>query len=682
MNSKLLFSFIENTIFSRWSRTSISVFLSMNKVIKIAFLVGVIGLLALPQKGYSQQDTVKINNHLQVEEIIVQGERSPEMFSKISRIVTLIPEKEISVLPSQSLQDVLEYTPSIDLRVRGKHGVQADLSIRGGSFDQNVILLNGINITDPQSGHLALSLPIDIENLQQVEILQGPSSRIFGANAFSGAVNFVTPMVDNNQVNVLGMYGDHNLYKVGINASLNNDYLKNYVAFSMKSSDGYIDNTDFKNVNLYYNGRAEIENSEINFQIGMTDKEFGSNSFYGSKYKDQYEENTAYIASLGIKNEGVVTLVANTYWRRLYDHFVLIRDMPEIYQNFHVTDVVGASSNATLKSVIGKTTVGADFRNETIHSNNLGYDTEDTIAVPGVDSIYYDKFHSRNNLGLYIEHSYHNQYFHVSAGGNFNLNSDQGLGGKFYPGIDLSVNLVDGLKTYASINQALRIPTFTDLFYNGPSNVGNPNLEPEEATTYEFGFKYLSKNIYAHASVFYRQGKNIIDWVWDTDQEKWYTMNHIGLNTFGTEMCANIDLQQVFPNSKSWFRNVKVGYAFLNVDKLENGVESRYALDQLKHKFTIAADYKIYGKLYLNLQGVYQDRNGTYLDYNTVSEEYDELSYSPFFVLDTKLYWEGEMFKPYFEISNVLDQDYTDLGGIPQPGRWIRGGVKFTLNFN
>lgn len=682
MNKQIVLNINNLYVFKRWSRLPYAVFRSMKKVIKIAFIIGATVLLNAPEKAYSQQDTIRINNHLNVDEIIVRGERAPEAFSKISRIVSLLPEVELNRMPAQSLQDVLEYTPAVDLRVRGKHGVQADLSIRGGSFDQNVILLNGINITDPQTGHLSLSLPVEIDNIQQVEILQGPSSRIVGANAFSGAVNFVTPVRSNNQVNLNAMFGTHNLYKFGVDASLNNKYLNNYVAFSVKGSDGYIDNTDFRNLNMYYNGRAEIENTEILFQVGLTDKAFGSNSFYGSKYKNQYEENKASIASIGFKNKGKVTLSANTYWRRLNDHFVLIRDMPEVYQNFHLTDVVGANSNATLQSFIGKTTIGAELRNETIHSNNLGYDTGDTIAVPGVDTIYFDKFHSRQNIGIFVEHSYHNKNIHISAGGYYNHNSDQGLAGKFYPGIDFSVNLYQGLKAYSSVNYALRIPTFTDLFYQGPTNVGNTNLKPEEATTYEIGLKYLSNFMYAHASFFYRQGKNIIDWVWQDDIEKWHTMNHTELNTFGTEWVANINLSKVLPNSNFWFRNVKVGYAFLNVDKVEGEFESNYALDQLKHKFTFGFDYKVWDNLYLNVQNVYQDRNGNYLDYNFETEVYDQVNYSSFMVMDTRLYWEGKMIKPYVEVSNVFDEVYIDLGGVPQPGRWFRGGIKFTLDFN
>jgi len=642
-------------------------------------------LLAVAEKGYSQTDTIRVGKHLDIDEILVSGERSPEVYSKVSRVVTIIP-KEIAIrTPSQNLLDILEYSPGVDLRVRGKHGVQADLNIRGGSFDQNVILLNGINITNPQTGHLSLTLPVDIESIQQIEILEGPSSRITGANAFSGAVNFVTITDTINRVNVHGMYGEHGLYKTNITASLCNRYIKNFVAFSVYGSDGFTHNTDFNSYNLFYNGDIIIKNAKLGIQLGLTDKAYGSNNFYSTKYKDQFEENTASLASVNFQTGTNLKLNSSVYWRRLYDHFVLIRSMPTAYQNFHVTDVVGTNLNASFLSDFGKTTFGMDLRSESIHSNNLGYTSIDSILVPGQDSIYYNKFNSRSNAGVFIEQSYHTDNFSVSGGGVFNFNTDQGLKGKFYPGIDFSYRVFNTVKVYASINSSVRMPTFTDLFYVGRENTGNPNLKPEEAITYETGVKQSGDILAGNASVFYRQGKNIIDWNKQNETDTHWTPSNITeLNTLGIELQGFINTSKYTLSHNYGIRHLQLGALFLDVAKSSSNTISRYALDHLNQKITAGIDIRIFKNIYTNWQFVYQSRNGDYQVYvETVDmiDIYETKKYQPFTLVDAKLYFEHKLFQPYVEVSNIFNAEYNDIGGVPQPGRWIRGGVKINLEF-
>ncbi len=668
--------------FSRWSRKPFAVFASLKAVIKISFIAGALSIVVIPEKSFSQTDTIKINNHIEIDEVLVSGERSPEVYSKVARVVTLIPKENALRTPAQNLLDVLEYSPGVDLRVRGKHGVQADLSIRGGSFDQNVILLNGINISNPQSGHLSLTLPIDIESIKQIEILEGPSSRISGANAFSGAVNFVTNTDTINKVGFHAMVGQHNLYKTNITASLTNKYIKNFVAFSVYGSNGFTHNTDFKSYNLYYNGNINIKDAELSIQLGLTDKSYGANNFYSTKYKDQFEENSASLANINFKTGTNLKLSSSVYWRRLYDHFVLIRDNPEAYQNFHVTDVVGTNINTSFLSYLGKTTFGTDLRSESIHSTNLGYSANDSILVEGYDSIYYNKSHSRTNAGIFIEHSYHTQKFSISGGGVFNYNTDQGLSGKFYPGVDLSYRILKGIKLFASVNSAVRMPTFTDLFYVGRENIGNPNLKPEEAVTYEIGIKPALAYLTGNASVFYRHGKNIIDWNKQNETDTiWVPSNITELNTLGVELQGILNTTSFAMNPTYGIRSLQFGVLLLNVIKSSSNTISRYALDYLNKKITVGIDIKLFKNLYTNLQFVYQSRNGSYQVFNAETGTNETKNYKPFTLMDAKLYFEHNLFQPYVEVSNIFNIEYNDIGGVPLSGRWVRCGVKINLDF-
>jgi len=669
------------TTFAKWSRKPFAVFTSLNAIVKISVLSGTLTILSIPEKGYSQQDTIQINKHLDIDEVIVNGERAPEVYSKVSRIVTLIPKNDLNHSPVQSLQDQLEYIPSVDLRLRGKYGVQADLSIRGGSFDQNLILLNGINISDPQTGHLALSLPIDIESVDHIEILEGPSSRIFGANAFSGAINFVTSNDSVNKISAHLMGGQHGLYKTSISGSLSSNYLSNYFAISRSSSDGYIHNTDFNNLNLYYNASTILEKARLSFQAGLTSKSFGSNSFYGAQYKDQYEENTASLVSLNVTTGEKLKLTSSVYWRRMDDHFVLIRTNPEVYQNFHLTDVLGQNLNVTYSSFIGNTTLGTEIRSETIHSNRLGEPVANPIPVKGQDSIYYTNFHSRTNFGIFVEHSYHQNRFDFSAGGLFNLNTDQGINADFYPGIDLSFAIFEHSKIYTSVNKSLRLPTFTDLYYQGPANIGNVNLKPEIAISYETGYKFSGYGITGNLSYFYRKGTNIIDWLWNSTDSKWHTQNLTQLNTYGFEVQSRMDFSQLIdPNFR--IRTINAGYSFIDQTKADKAVVSHYALDYLKDKLVFGMDHRILSNLYANWQITYQNRNGTYLEYIENTAQSTEESYNPFWLVDGRVYWEKPNLTVYTEVSNIFNVQYADLGNVNQPGRWFRAGIKANLNFS
>ena len=150
---------------------------------------------------------------------MVTAGRTPVEAQQAARIVTVITKSEIERAPAQNLNDLLRYVAGVDIRQRGPFGAQADISIRGGTFDQTLILLNGVNITDPQTGHHNLNLPIDIESIERIEILQGPAAKSFGPNAFNGAINIITGNSKPNHIRSSGMFGQYGLYKASVNIS-------------------------------------------------------------------------------------------------------------------------------------------------------------------------------------------------------------------------------------------------------------------------------------------------------------------------------------------------------------------------------------------------------------------------------------------------------------------------------
>ena len=212
----------ELSYFRKWTRQSYSIFNSIKKECVISSLLVAYLLVATPQNSFAQADTVLVNNNRKLDEVVVSAQRASVTYSQMARVVTIMDKEAIESAPVQSLQDLLEYVLNVDVRQRGNHGVQADVSIRGGSFDQTMILLDGVNITDPQTGHLSLNLPVDIESIERVEVLQGPGARVYGPNAFSGAINFITGTGNKNNLKANISVGPETL-ALDVSAIMDND---------------------------------------------------------------------------------------------------------------------------------------------------------------------------------------------------------------------------------------------------------------------------------------------------------------------------------------------------------------------------------------------------------------------------------------------------------------------------
>ncbi|MCW8850669.1 MAG: TonB-dependent receptor plug domain-containing protein, partial [Melioribacteraceae bacterium] len=225
-----------------------------------------------------------------LDSVIVTANRAESNFSEIGRSISVIAQKEIELLPINNIQDLLELTSGLDVKQRGPEGVQADVAIRGGSFEQTLILIDGIKLTDPQTGHHNMNLPISFSQVERVEILKGQGSQTYGANAFSGVVNIITKKNAVNNLNIELNGGENNYYNLGINGSLKLGNTNHHLSVDKSKSDGYRYNTEFDNYNLSMNNSFNLSNSVINTLIGYADKNFGANSYYTTRFPDQAEK--------------------------------------------------------------------------------------------------------------------------------------------------------------------------------------------------------------------------------------------------------------------------------------------------------------------------------------------------------------------------------------------------------
>ena len=666
-------------VFKRWGRKGYSLFRVLKKIVVIAVIPVAYHTSAKAVEPSVRNDTSKVTMHVGLDEIEVSAQRAPVTFSQAARIVTVITKDEIEAAAVESIPELLEYAQSVDIRQRGGQGVQADVSIRGSSFDQVMILLNGVDITDPQTGHHDLNLPVSINQIQRVEIIEGPASRVFGPNAFAGAINFRTTVPLNNQLSAQASVGQYGYTDANLSGAIRKGNVGQYLSGGRKSSSGYIDDTDFENYNFFYNLDAGAAR-QFSLQIGYTAKSFGANSFYTPEYPDQYEQTRTMFSSLKWIPKGKLHFSPVVYWRRQTDKFELFRNQaPDWYtsHNYHLTNVYGVNLNAWVQSLLGKTAFGANLRSDNILSNTLGKPINKPIDVKHADA-QYTKSDSRNTYSLFFEQSLLKGNWAVSAGIMANYITGSDLGINFFPGLDLAYGLTKNLKVYGSVNRSLRMPTFTDLYYSDPANVGNPALKPETANSLEGGFKYVAEKLTGNLTWFYRDGKNIIDWVKLPDEVVWHAENLTHLVSSGVEF--RVDYYPEITKSHSFITRIGSGYMYNNQTKSSYMFDSKYALDNLKHKFEATVSHRILKNLSATWALDIQDRNGTYTQYTDGSYG-KEVTYKTFALVDGKLNYIYKLVNLYLSVSNLFNVTYYDIGNVVQPGRWIKAGLRFNINF-
>ena len=629
----------------------------MKKIILITLTI------ALAICNLKAQNSIEKN----LDEVIVSANRA-QTEGNITN-VQIISLEEIENAPVQTIEDLLEYAMNVDVRQRGGQGVQADISMRGGTFEQVLVMLNGIKLNDPQTGHHTMDLPVSLEQIERIEIITGGASRIFGNYAYTGAINIITK---SEMANSFSISGGGNAFKSGgINYHTSTGNLKHNISVNQKESDGYTEGVDYKIKNYYYQAKTNIDGINALFNAGYTNKEFGAFSFYTPKYPNQFETTQTTFASLQLRKEGKITLDNKISWKKHNDEFILFRENPSWYHNFHETNVFSMDMNVIQKTKTGTNVIGMEIRTDNIISNVLGNDLESPIEID-TNNFYY-KGANTTTTNLFIEKNINLKNLAISAGIMMNINSE--YGNEYFPGIDMAYNFSNNIKLFTSYNKSMRTPNYTELYYLSPTNQGNINLKSEHSTNQELGLKWNGKSHKTTFTYYKREGENMIDWVLINGDSIWRTHNLSQLTTTGYELNSRIDINKMF-NTNLPISTLNINYAVNESDTTSEGFQSAYVLDHLKSNLSFTASQNISEKIRIDWRASRQDREGGYIDF----ESGEDVDYLPFWLISTRL--SCKVFNNstiFLEINNLFDNEYVDFGNIPQPGRWMRAGVKITI---
>ena len=656
---------------------------------------------------------------IELNEVEVSSSLAKTNYAAATRQITVLTAKQIQELPVSNINELLDYLGSVDMRQRGPLDVQGDLGVRGGTFDQTLVLVNGVRMNNPQTGHHNMNLPVPLQMIDRIEVIQGGATNAHGIGAMTGVVNIVlksAPMKFNAGYALTT--GEHGL----LNSSfyLGKKIGKWGVQLGQQSQKtaGYIPNTDFESSKLFVNLEREFklgkEKGHISIFYAENQKAFGAQNYYSTTFPDQFEATSTRI--FGLKLDESIGL--NTDFRFNMnlvtgtDRFELYRETAGLggfdasnvaydklssgryYRsadgdtaaswysgpNFHQTLVFNQNIVATHRwSVAHQSSLGYNLRYDEIYSNVLGGDFGDVYLVPGWDGYTMDKGASTTDFSFFVEHKYTRERFQVTAGAMLNhhigpaFSDDSNF---FAPSLDVLYRLTKDASLYATANRSMRYPTYTDLYYNRGGAQGSLDLSPESAWNYEWGYKQKSGQVYSSAALLHRRSKDLIDWVSYAGDPIAYASNITSLALTGIEG----GMQYNATKRKALLRNAVVQAAFMRGVTPEVDFSSLYALDYLQAKINARATQRLGLGFFLNYSITLQDRVGTY---RSVGGE--EVNYDPFALLDFKLYYApaGGIFKRQFpfqafvNINNALDAAYYDRGNVIQPGRWVSTGLEF-----
>jgi len=357
--------------FSHWTRKSYAIFQSLNKQIRISSLSIALLIGFSVNNGFAQEVVVPNNSEEEydLDTLEVLSELTPELATTLSRSVQVIDVASLRNSSNQSLQDVLINYSQVDLRQRGKNDVQSDMSIRGSTFDQVQVLFNGFDITDPQTGHHSLNIPISKSQIRSIQLLSGSGSRVLGPNAYAGAVNILTHKPTKTAFDYDLLFGDFGLIDISFSFTYKKNKIGHYIASNFSQSNGYTDNTDFKRYSFLYNGIYNSKRKELSWFAAYSDKAFGANSFYTPKYPNQFEQLRNTFLGVRFKTHGKISTSNQLHYRANIDRFELFRDGIQAapwysHHNYHFTQVLQYTAKAWMWSDYGKSTLTANIRSE------------------------------------------------------------------------------------------------------------------------------------------------------------------------------------------------------------------------------------------------------------------------------------------------------------------------------
>ncbi|MGA2207259.1 MAG: TonB-dependent receptor [Terracidiphilus sp.] len=576
------------------------------------------------------------------ETMVVLGTATPVPLAESQRSVEILPVKGES-LAAESPQDFLRQDSSVFLEERGTGGGQADLVLRGGSFEQTLVLLDGFRINDAQTSHHNLDLPVPLEAMDSIQVLEGAGSTLHGVDAMSGVVDFLTAAPDRDSIFLRGGEGSFESNEETLLAGATRGRWSGRVTAERNFSTGFMADRDYRNEDSSAESWVGTRLGVTDLMFAGSDRSFGANQFYGDY--PSWERTKGWFGSAR-QELGSQTQAAFAY-RRHTDEFVLFRDDPAIYENNHMDGSWQGSLRRTENLPAGTLLLmGLEADGDSIHSNNLG-------------------LHARNRGAGYVDVDLRpaKKRWSLSAGAREEIFSG-GATAVLSPELAGSYRVANSLKLRATGGYGFRIPTYTDLYYSDPSTLGNANLKPESAWTGDGGADWTpSAKIEFSATGFYSQQHGTIDYVKSATVPNAYLPAGCPANIWCADNLNGLHFAGV-ETSFTWIpkksQTVRIEWTALHgAQTALHGLESEYVFNYPVENIHASWTWAMAHNVVLT--------NAVQL-----AERYQQTVYP---VWNAALTHDAGRVRPYLRLMNASNTGYQEISGVNMPPRTIMGGV-------
>jgi outer membrane cobalamin receptor len=559
-------------------------------------------------------------------DVVVTASVTPAPASAMGRTVTVLTRAELEQLGISSVIEALRLFAGVDPKARGGADVQTDFSLRGATFGQSLVLLDGARLNDSQSGHHNGEIPTPLVGIDRIEVVFGPASAVHGADALGGTIQVLTRK--DPHTSALLAVGQHNT--VSAQASASGGRLPAGWTFSGwgARSDGFMFDRDFVSGGGSVRG---LLSPGLTLDVRHQRRAFGANGFYGNSPSKEWTDQT--LVSFGWANASDRwSSTARVTGRNHGDRFRWDINRPGFAENRHRTNALDASAHVGRR--LGdrlQVTTGAGAGRDWIESSNLGD-------------------HSYNRGHGFVEGLWTaGPRWSVQTGVRFDAYST--FGNAWSPSLSIAAWPSSTVRVRGSVARAFRIPTFTERFYSDPAHLASANLRAEHGTALDAGVDIIAGRWTISASPFIRWDENVIDWIRTSTAERWRTTNVRDVTTSGGELSATRSLGAA---------SVRVHYAGLRVEAPTLDVLSKYVLEYARHAAGLSATAPLGGKVRVALNTDFRNRA-------------DGQSY---WLVGARVSREFGRFDGFVEGSNLLDESYREIAGVPMPGRWLSVGVR------
>ncbi len=561
------------------------------------------------------------------ERVVVTGTAAPAPAGSVGRTLAVVTAEDLARLPVASVADALRLLPGVWVRHRGPFGSQTDISIRGASFGQTLVLVDGVRLNDPQTGHHNGDLPVALEDIARIELLAGAGSSLHGADAVGGVINIITrrgAMAPTARLAV----GEHGLVQGGAGWRPAELGVLAGLSASVDRSSGFAPARDF----VHQQARVDLQvGRRTTVALAHVDKDFGAAGFYGPAPSREWTTQTLLSARDARDVRPGWSVTTDAWYRTHGDEFLYDPRVLGSRPNQHRTHVVGGGVRLGGRlSPSLRLTSGVEGTADWLRSSALGDREESRLSG-------FAELEARaGRLLLYP---------------SVRLDHYSAFGSAWSPSLAAALQVRPRVKWRASVGRAFRVPTFTERYYTDPNHLANAALDPERGWTADTGIDtYLGGTWVGTVTGFVRRERDVIDWVRPDATQRWRTDNIRNVRSHGLE---------TFVRGQHGPVALGAHYAYTRVETDRLAGLSKYVDDYAPHG--IGAD--------AGVQWPWELQTGVRVEHRRPSGR------EAWTTVDLRVARPIRRVTAFVEVANLGDVSYEEIRGVAMPGRWARAGI-------